>query len=491
MKKILLALLSGVIYALAFPSYNLWPAVFIFAVPLLIAAAESTPREAFVYGLISGLVARAGNLYWIAFVMERYGGMHLGLAAMMLSLLLLYLALYFAVFAWLFARLKNIRGSFIILAGLWTGLEIFGTYLPFNGFPWNLAGHPLINWLSLAQTAEFGGVYLLSAIVIMTNIAIWQLLRKEMLPVLICIVLLACGSFWGDWRMQNLAPNGETFRAAIAQANINQDEKWLPHMIEPTIDIYTELSRQAAEQGARLVVWPETSCNFFLFRSWAPTMQILDFSKETPAMLLVGSPFLENRKYFNRMWLLENGSIRGHYDKVHLVPFGEYLPLAWLLHPILGELSDSIGDFSRNGHTEPIDDIGVLICFESLFPDISRALCRQGATFLTNVSNDAWFKTWATPEQLLNMSAFRAIENRRWLLRSVNHGISAAIMPSGKVAASIGLLQEGCIVEEITKNRRLTFYTCYGPLISGLWALLALIATLTKLRRSANPCGHD
>jgi len=165
----------------------------------------------------------------------------------------------------------------------------------------------------------------------------------------------------------------------------------------------------------------------------------------------------------------------GSYDKIHLVPFGEYVPLAWLLKPFVGKLTEGVSDFSTaNAQARPIEDIGVLICFENLFPDMSRALCRQGAAYLVIASNDAWFSTWSASEQLLEMSAFRSIETRRYLVRPVNHGISAVIDPRGRIVKRLGLLTEGVIVADIRKLSYQTFYTRFGPVIAWLWGLCGL-----------------
>ncbi|MRR36081.1 apolipoprotein N-acyltransferase, partial [bacterium] len=185
--------------------------------------------------------------------------------------------------------------------------------------------------------------------------------------------------------------------------------------------------------------------------------------------------------FLNRIWLLENGKIGGFYDKVHLVPFGEYLPLAGIIQPFFSGLTEEIGNFSTTQQKAmPIGDMGVLICFESVFPGMARDLCNRGAAYLINASNDAWFKTWSTPEQHLEMTCFRSIETRRWLLSSVNHGISAVISPGGRVVKSIGLLKEGFIVHDITLYGDSTFYTRFGPVIPFFWAGITLIAALTR-----------
>ncbi len=482
MKKLTPAILAGLLYTVSFPSYNLWPLAWIFAVPLLYLTANSRPLELFLYGMIAGIVAWAGTIYWIAYVMETYGGMSLMPAAFLLLLLLVYLSVYFGVFAWSAQRLIRSRLAFLTIPGIWVLLELIRSYVMFSGFPWALAGYTQFPWKSLVQIAEFGGVYVLSGIILMANVAIYKAWRKEYLPLAVSLCVIVLAAAWGNWRMDTLTLSGQPVRAGVAQANIPQDKKWLTEMVDPTIDIYSRLTAAAVADGAKVVVWPETACNFFLFRQWPASSRILNLSRMSDARLVMGSPAYDEGRYFNRVWLLKNGEIEGYYDKVHLVPFGEYLPLASLIEPFFGKLTQGVGDFSPAMDAAPVGDMGVLVCFESVFPGLTRDLCRKGAAYLVNVSNDAWFKTWSTPEQHLLMASFRTIESRRWMLRSVNHGISAIVNPFGEVISSVGLLKEGVIVSEITPSTSLSFYTKYGPVLAWFWAVFSIIAALTTRR---------
>jgi apolipoprotein N-acyltransferase len=327
--------------------------------------------------------------------------------------------------------------------------------------------------------AEVGGVFLVSAVVMMGNVALHQVFKRRYAPLAAAVVLVVACCAFGQWRLSGAGPDGEQVMAAAVQANVPQDQKWRPELAEETLETYVSLSRQALREKAGLVVWPETACTFYLYRSWSLTLKVLKLSLENKADFLVGSPAFVDGRFYNRAYLLSGGRAVGIYDKVHLVPFGEYLPLAGILKPFFGSLTREVSDFSAGNRVEPIDGIGVLICFESIFPDVSRELCLKGAKILVNMSNDAWFKTWSTPSQHLQFACFRAIETRRWVVRAVNHGISAFIDPRGRVVSEIGLLREGVIVHEIRKNDRLTFYVRYGPVLALIWCALALIAALT------------
>jgi len=481
-RRVLLPVISGVLYFLAFPSFGIWPLAWVFAVPLLLAVEHADTRQALLSGLIAGLVAWAGVVYWIALVMNTYGGMSLFTAILLLLLLLFYLALYFAAFSWAAARIGPSRYAVLILPGIWTGLELFRSYAVFSGFPWALLGHSQLPFTALAQTAELGGVFLVSALVMAANVAVYQALKRRYAPLVFAAVLVAAGISFGLWRIQAGHFDGVPMKAAVAQANVPQDQKWRPEKVDSVLETYLSLTREAMDRGADLVVWPETACTFYLFRHWPQTMRVLDLSKGNQVDLLVGSPAYEEGRFYNRAYLLRDARIQGEYDKVHLVPFGEYLPLAGLLRRYFNGLTAEVGNFSPGQVVEPVEDIGVLICFESIFPDISRELCAKGASLIVNMSNDAWFKTWSTPEQHLQQACFRSIETRRWLVRAVNHGISAVVDPYGRVVQRIGLLKEGMIVQRIARITELSFYVRFGPLIPLLWAAASVIAALTLSR---------
>jgi apolipoprotein N-acyltransferase len=485
LKPVLLPALAGILYALAFPFFGLWPLAWIFAVPLLFCVEGVSPGRAFLSGMISGLIAWAGVLYWIALVMSTYGGMGLFTATLLLGLLLAYLALYFGAFAWAASRFLKTKFAFLILPGLWMALELMRSYTIFSGFPWALLGHSQLPFTAFVQVAELGGVFLVSAVVMTGNVAIYQAMKKQYAPVAIAAGLVVLCAGFGQWRISFCPFEGTPLRVAAAQANVPQDQKWRKEQVDDTLDTYLSLTEQAIDKKARLVVWPETACTFYLFRQWPQTLRVLKLSMANQSDLLVGSPSYEDGRFFNRAYLLRRGRIMGSYDKIHLVPFGEYLPFAGLLREYFDGLTAQVGDFSAGTKVEPIEDIGIFICFESIFPDISRQLCKKGARVLVNMSNDAWFKTWSTPEQHLQFACFRAIETRRWVVRAVNHGISAVIDPQGRVVERLGLLKEGMIICDIKKIDYLSFYVLYGPVIALMWAVASIIAALTMLYAGA------
>lgn len=489
MKRVVLPVFSGVLYFLAFPFFDLWLLAWVFAVPLLMAVEGAPTRQAVLSGLTAGLVAWAGVVYWIALVMSTYGGMSPFTASLLLLLLLAYLSLYFAAFSWAASRFGASRYAAFILPGIWTGLELLRSYAVFSGFPWALLGHTQLPFSALAQIAELGGVFLISAVVMAGNVAIYQALKRQYAPLVCTAVLVVACTAFGLWRLIGGPFEGQPLKAAAVQANVPQDQKWKPEKVDTILETYLSLSREAIAEGAGLVVWPETACTFYLFRHLPQTLKVLDLSRGNQVDLLVGSPAYDDGRFYNRAYLLRDAKIEGTYDKVHLVPFGEYLPLAGLLRNYFSGLTAEVGDFSAGDVVDPVEDLGVLICFESIFPGLSRELCGKGARLIVNMSNDAWFKTWSTPEQHLQQACFRAIETRRWLVRAVNHGISAVVDPYGKVVQRIGLLKEGMIVQEVARIDTMSIYVRFGPLLPGLWAALSIIAALTLHKLSAKAKG--
>ena len=481
MKKLFLAILSGLLYALSFPDTSIWPFILIFALPLFIIVDKSTWKEALFFGLVAGLVAWAGIIYWVAYVMYFFGGLSFFSACAVLTMFILYLALYFSAFAWISWLEKDSALALFTLPGAWVLLELIRTYA-LSGFPWELAGYALFPIGPAIQVSEIGGVYIISGIIIMVNLSLYRALKGRYTAIAVSLIVFIGIMTWGYWRMEHLDYKAFPLRAAVVQASVPQEEKWLPSMVEPSLETYSRLTKIAVSRGAEVIVWPESACNFLLFRQWEPTMKVIDLSKEcNNTLLMAGSPAFEEGKYFNRVWALRNGSICGFYDKTHLVPFGEYLPLAYLLKPIFGTLTKGIGDFSSGSKIHPVGDAGILICFESIFPGLSRTLCRENALYLVNASNDAWFRTWSAPQQLLRMSAFRSIETRRWLIRSVNHGISAIIDPTGRIRCQIGLNKEGVLVDDIEKIHYSTFYSRHGPIIDWLWVIVTIVVLTIKI----------
>jgi apolipoprotein N-acyltransferase len=295
---------------------------------------------------------------------------------------------------------------------------------------------------------------------------------------------------YGFYRLKT-PERGDTLRVALTQGNIPQDIKWDPAFQEATIAVYERLSRQACAGGSDLVVWPESAAPFYLQDDVKYAGRIKSLAAELKTCMVVGSPAFEMDKqrtrYLNSAFLLApDGEILGRSDKMHLVPFGEYVPLARFL-PFVNKLVAGIGDFSPGAALTPLETgkgkIGVLICFEGIFPELSRDYVRAGSRLLVNITNDAWFGRSSAPYQHLSMTVFRAVENRVPLVRAANTGITSIIDSRGHIRSMTQIFKEACISGEVRLGEKVTLYTRVGDLFALICLAGALLITVLSFRK--------
>lgn len=500
LKKILLATLSGIMLTASFPPSTMgWMAWFAL-VPLLISLENESASNAFRLGFISGLVHYLTLIYWIINVISAYGGLNLITSSSILLLLCLYISLYHGVFSILFVSLKDSVFKALLLAGTWVSLEFIRAKL-LTGFPWCLMGYSQFNSLKLIQIADITGVYGISFLIIMTNALIFFLffhnnLKEEKrlfrLEAVILLCLIGVAVLYGDYRLsqeKDEIKDKEPLRTAIIQGNIDQDIKWDEDYLLETLSLYRNLSKISYHFEPQLIVWPETAVPFFFQDSLELSEEIYGIARESGAHMIFGSPGYEREdgeiKYYNRAYFLSNMGETTFYDKVHLVPFGEYVPIRNLL-PFINRLVQASGDFSPGKNMDPLStkdlSSGPLICYEAIFPELSRFHVKKGAEILVNLTNDAWFGMTSAPYQHLIMSVFRAVENRRPLIRAANTGFSAFIDSYGRITLMGSLFNEEVLMAEINKaNNSLTFYTKYGDIFVYIILLLCLIKFLPGL----------
>jgi apolipoprotein N-acyltransferase len=469
-------------------------------IPLLEAVHDSTPRQALRLGFFTGMVSFGGLLYWVNIVMTTYGKLPLPVSFVIYLLLVAYLALYPAIFAWCVKQGEEVRLSQLLVAPIaWTALEFIRANL-MTGFPWASLGHSQFRVLPLIQIADLTGVYGISFIIIFGNVILWRLgralLAGEPYPfkgaALFFLVLTAVVGY-GVLRL-NTPEDGATVRVSLLQGNIPQDVKWDPAFQERTVAVYERLARESCDSGAELVVWPESAAPFYLQDDRAQAGRIQGLARDLKACMVVGSPAYEVEggrvRYLNSAFHIDQlGTITGRSDKVHLVPFGEYVPLAGLL-PFVSKVVQGIGDFSPGKGTYPLASgkgaLGVLICFEGIFPEVSRGYVNRGAGLLVNITNDAWFGRSSAPYQHLSMTVFRAVENRVPLVRAANTGISALIDAKGHVRGMTTLFSETHLGGEIRLGSGGTFYCKAGDIFAQLCLLTGgtLAAIVYRRRRT-------
>jgi apolipoprotein N-acyltransferase len=498
--NILPAALSGLLLTGAFPKIGLdWLAWFAL-VPLLVAISNLSARQSFRIGFITGLVHYLSLLYWVVPVMRTYGYLPLYLSVVILFLFAAVLAFFPAIFSMALAAvgITPLR-CLITLPLLWVALEYIRTFI-FTGFPWALLGHSQYLRLHLIQIADLSGVYGVSFIIALGNTAVFLTVthisrrtwhnRPISKPLVLCAFALFAVGFlfswiYGVWRIKatdHLIAAAPTARVAVIQGNIDQSEKWDPAFQDATIKTYHRLSLAAKTENPDLIVWPESATPFFLFYDEHPTKKVLTGIEQADRDFLIGSPsFMRRDKkitYHNSAYLVIPGTKKiSKYDKAHLVPYGEYVPFKkWL--PFLGKIVAQVGDFQPGapGRTLPWKQhaLGVQICYEIIFPGLSRAMVKNDATLLINITNDAWFGTTSGPYQHFSMTIFRAVENRRTLARAANTGISGFIDPVGRILSSTPLLEEAAVTRALPLIHKKTFYTRFGD----LFALACLMGTI-------------
>lgn len=485
---------SGLLLAAAFPRPALYPLAWVALIPLLLVMKQ----RPFVSGFTCGLSFFAAVLYWLNIVMTSYGGLNLFFSLLAFLFLIAYLAAYFGLSTWLACTFED-RFRLPVLVTLpfvWVATEYLRGLL-LTGFPWALLGYSQQDFSLAIQSADVTGVYGVSLLLVAVNCALAWVLRQPRnrfawLGVAGTLLMTITHFGYGVWRESGpLDQRPEQLRVALIQGNVDQSIKWNPDYRQATVDKYLQLSEQRDDEQTELLIWPEAATPFFLQEKTPHAEQVRQVPLRENSYLLVGSPAYQKLNkndyhYFNRAYLLSpQGEELGFSDKIHLVPFGEYVPFSGILS-FISKLVTGVGDFvpgtvnplPLNGH-----QLGVLICYEVIFPELARDYVRHGSDLLVNITNDAWFGRSSAPYQHLAMARFRAIENRIWLARSANTGISAFISPSGEVTAAGPLFADIRLSATVGLGSEPTFYTRFGDLFALGCLLVSLVGSVLLVFR--------
>lgn len=519
------AVSSGVLMALGFPPFDVPGAVWIGLAPLVMAIVLSDPRKGFQLGLLSGAVCWLMSMLWM---LKLFDTSPAPAAIILLGWLLLcgYCALFTGAFgmslAWLASRvgIERIPGKLALVFStplLWTGFEYVRSVL-LGGFPWNLIGVTQYSNLSLIQMAEWTGVYGVSALIVLFNasVALTAIRYRsgraaggyqphvELFVGVIAVALAFRGGMIvaAEWR-----PTVGSFTVAAVQPNIPQVKKWEEGMEDQILSTLRGLTTVAAsaEKPPALIVWPETSVPGLVTAEGACRDLVADMCRLGAPLLVGAMDIIEsgaNNTCYNSSFLFDaEGRIAKRYDKQHLVPFGEYIPLSGLI-PVLGRLAP-MGWNCTAGRESTIFACGTpavafstLICFEDVMPWLSRRAVQRGARFLINQTNDAWFDRTGGPAQHMAQCVFRAVENRVPVLRVANSGITCLIHPSGLVddrtqnsrdEAPESLVRTWAVSVD-NKGRSLTFYARHGDMFfavpCAVFAIVCLVLAVVAWRRN-------
>ncbi len=497
---------SGVMGALAFPTTDWSLFGWVWLIPTLLCAVARPPRDALADGWFAGTVFFAVLLRWLDYTFLHYSAIPWPVTWLPILALAAYCGLYVGLVAWAVAWLKGRMGpgwALGLAPAFWVAGEWVRGHL-MGGFPWGLLGYSQHASLTVIQVAELGGVYAVSLLMVAVNAALAAVAAlglRRALPGAAVAGLLLLGSLgFGAWVLAReygpATDRGARFvEIAVIQPSIEQSIKWDPARHAETMAIYERLTREAArsERGTRpaAVIWPETAATIFLRGDPELLGRLTRLSGELETPLLIGSIDRQSGprgQFLNSAFFLTRQGITAKYDKIHLVPFGEYVPLSGLIG-FVRSWAEFISDFGA-GETRTVFPLagarfGTVICYEVIFPELFRDFVEGGADFMANITNDAWFGETSGPWQHLGTLPFRAVEHRMGIARAANTGVSAFVLPTGRVVRWLPLFERGVLRGPIELRSRTTLYTRWGDWLAyACLGLSALALGLTLSRRS-------
>ena len=508
----LLVIVSALLQVLIFPL----PGVYVFSwfalTPLLVALLRArtagelevsagarflpaTVRQGFLLAYVCGILWYAGTCYWIYDTMRQFGGLSAPMALLVLFLFCCYLGLYHGVFGLLVAlvaRGQDHRRALVLSPFLWVGVELARTRI--TGFPWNLLGIAQVENVALCRIASWTGVYGISFEIVLVNVALAAafLIPRPRRGMMLAAALAAAAVLQAG-RLIEAPPAPAGHYALLVQQNIPVSADWTPAYFRQTLDSLASLTSNSisAASGAKpdLIVWPESPAPFFTndarFRDF-----LSQLARKTNAWLIVGSigsnashPNAEGALFNSAALISPSGEWTSRYDKVHLVPFGEYLPFPSLFS-FAGGLTKEVGQFDRGASRDPLNaasaKLGVFICYESVFPDEVRQFASNGAQAFVNISNDGWYGDSGAYAQHLNQTRMRAIENSRWLLSATDTGVTASIDPWGRIVARLPRKERAALVVPYAPATVTTFYTRHGDRFAFVCAIILMAALVER-----------
>jgi len=478
--NLLLALLSAVLLILTFPRFHVtWFATVALA-PLLVAVTRETrPWRRFGLGWAAGACFWFGVCYWIQYTLSFYGGVGDAAGWALLALFALAKGLHMAVFALLAGILMRRWWAVPAVSALWVAIEATHGSL---GFAWLALGNAGIEMGVPLRLAPITGVWGLSFIFMMMATALaLAVLRRSRVELLWLLVL----PFLAFLPPMPAALRGQD-SAILLQPNVSESEPWTQESVRRTEEELAALTGRSAQiESSRppsIAVWPEIPGPFYYYDDPRYHTLMDDLARAMHAYLLIGDVAREtDGRLFNSATLISPEGIPiSRYDKVNLVPFGEFVPWPF---GFANKISTEIGDFVA-GNRVVVSPIGThkegtFICYESVLPGFVRKFAASGAEVLFNISNDGWFGKSAAREQHLSMVRMRAAENRRWILRSTNDGITATIDSAGRLRGTLPLYREATSYTGFSYVKEQTVYTKFGdwfPLLCAMAAVLGLVA---------------
>ena len=460
--------------------------------------APATAWQGFLLGYASGILWYLGSCYWVYHVMHSYGGLNVATSVLLLIAFALYLGLYHGLFGFLLALIAARRNGFSLRAlvftpFLWVAVELARTYI--TSFPWDLLGTTQIDNIPLSRVATVTGVYGISFEIALVNTALAAafLVPYSRRKVLLTAALAAAIALHAG-KLEKPEASPASRGATLVQVDIPiLESDWSLDYLVQTLHSLADLSVRPHDEKPGtpgLILWPEAPAPF-----WVTDLHLrstlANVARATDSYIIAGSLGIEHTGemarqpdiYNSASVIAPSGAWTARYDKIHLVPFGEYIPFQTLIS-FAKALTHEVGTFARGNQRVPLSvgdmKVGTFICYESIFPDEVRQFANRGAEVFVNISNDGWFGETGAPRQHLNMARMRAVENDRWLLRDTNSGITAVIDPYGRIVAEAPRNQRVALQGAYGLEESTTFYTRHGDWFPLLCAIITLLGLLLR-----------
>ena len=486
--RFLAAVLSGLLFAFAFPNVAVGWLIFVALLPLFLAVVHARGTwEAFFLGWTSQTVAWLLMVPWVVRVMSHYGGLPYVTGVLIFVAMSLFLGLYGGLFGAVVRRIDpgTSFGRWLLVPLAWCAIEYARTFL-FSGFPWNLIAAAIVDYTPLVLFDRVAGPYALGVLILLpSTLAAWWIVARPRgierivvtgLVVIVCFVWWATGLVAAKLIERQTAP--QLSLAALLQPNISQEMRWDDANVMQIFQRMMAMTDDALAHGAHVVVWPESTVPLSYTRTDFYRDAIESVTRAKHADVVLGS-IAEDPSDATKMWnaafLVSDGKTIGHYDKIHLVPFGEYVPLRKMLF-FAHKLVRAVGEFEFGAKDTPLAGrfrYGPAICYEVVYPQIPRTQVVNGADVLVTITNDAWYDGTSAPRQHLNQARLRAVETDRYLLRAATTGISAFVTPTGRVVEEMGMNRQGTIYARFEPRVTTTAYVRFGDWFA--WGAIALV----------------
>ncbi len=483
--------------ALSFPDYSIGWLAFIALLPLIVAIVRSRNAwQASLVGWLSQTVAWLMMVPWVVRVMSHYGGLPWIVGVLIFIAMALYLGLYGALFGFLVWRIRPGErfARWLLIPLAWAAIEYVRTYF-LTGFPWNLLVTAIVDYTPFVQFDRVAGPYLVGAMILLPATAIAWLITKKgggfERGIVIGTLVIVMFVWWATGLVASkliARPTGTPPQiVALIQPNISQEMRWNETNLMEIYQRMVQMTIAAVRGGAQVVIWPESTVPLSFSTTEFYSSSIEAISAQYDVDIILGSTARDaNRpgQLWNAAFLVSGGKTIGHYDKIRLVPFGEYVPLRKVIF-FAAKLVHAVGDFQFGTNDKPLAGrfhYGPAICYEIVYPQITRTQVRNGANVLVTITNDAWYDSTSAPRQHLNQARLRAIEDDRYILRAGTTGISAVIDPTGRIIRELPMGQQGILLGEFWARESVTPYVRMGDWFAW-FALIAVALGMIKYER--------